>query len=528
MNNGHEPIPIGELLATESVKQVVANMEGYCACEKRVIELENEPRIRVLQYQGQLLQDEEAELVQRVRNAPPPGSLRSRRLRAALYFALAGLLVIAGCYFAFISLEPFRLGIKALLYCAAVAVLTPYLVHVVLKRYDCEKLIKWAGIIALVASITGVMLLAVIRGNMFMQEFESMNAAVVIDDAQPATPRPETDFYKDTNRYLVAFMLLMALAMELGAGLALHDGSQMFAPESEDWAAMRERLALVREGLAGIIYEASTRQVAPERFVQEFYRDFYRAMLTHTVRNAITKLILLVAVTLAVFSAHASAGTQPLNLVIAVDLTKSVDVRGPGGRTEFQKNLDAVGNVLAQVPSNTKLTVIGITDASFSQPYILLSATVPENAGYFGERLQAARNQLVSAWKDRSARLEPKYMRTDVIGALTLAGQIFDEVTGGKALVIFSDMRNNTAELDLESSPSLANYKSLIQQDVSEPVNMHGVQVYVLGVDGSGKSALYWQNLQEFWAAYLGRSGTNLRKFSTLRDLRTQRILETR
>jgi len=100
--------------ATESVKQVVANMEGYCACEKKVIELENVPRLMVLEYQAQILQTEEAELALRLRHAPPSGSLRSRRVKAVLYYALTALLVVAGCYFALISMKPFRLGTKAM------------------------------------------------------------------------------------------------------------------------------------------------------------------------------------------------------------------------------------------------------------------------------------------------------------------------------------------------------------------------------------------------------------------------------
>jgi hypothetical protein len=118
-------------------------MEGYCACEKRVIELENHPRLKVLEYQAYALLEEEAQLVERLRQAPPPGSLCSRRVRAAVYYALTALLIVAGGYFAFMSLQPFRLGIKALIYCAAVAVLTPFLVHFVLRQCDAERLIKW-------------------------------------------------------------------------------------------------------------------------------------------------------------------------------------------------------------------------------------------------------------------------------------------------------------------------------------------------------------------------------------------------
>jgi hypothetical protein len=84
-----------------------------------------------------------------------------------------------------------------------------------------------------------------------------------------------------------------------------------------------------------------------------------------------------------------------LNLVVAVDLTRSVVVAEPDGKSDFQKNLDGVTRLLSQVPPDSHVTVIGITDHSLTQPHILLSVHVPDDAGYFGERLNAARSQLV-------------------------------------------------------------------------------------------------------------------------------------
>lgn len=519
-----EPVPIGELLATESVQQVIANMEGYCACQKRVIELTNEPRIKALQYQGQILQEEAGQLVERLRHAPPTGSPRSRRVKAVLYCALAVLLIAAGCYFAYISLEPFRLGIKGLIYCAAAAILTPFLVHFVLSRFDTEQVIKWTAAIACLAAVVGMMLLAVIRGNIFMQEFEAINnASVVIDDAQPTTAQPETDFYRDTLWYLMVFMLLMALAMELGAGIALHETSRIFVPDSEDWTTMRKKLGLIRGNVALVIEELCSRQLEPDLFVSGFQRDFYRAMLTRTARSAIRKLIVLVVLIFICSIDHASAETQPLNLVIAVDLTKSVAVRGPDGQSEFQKNIDAVTKLLAEVPANTKLTVIGITDASFSQPYILLRVTVSADPGYFGERLTSAHNLAATNWRRRSSKLAPIFDQTDIIGALMLAGQVFDEGAGQKDLVILSDMRN-TADLDLESQSLVPSYYGRLMGNRVVKNDLAGVKVFALGVTGAEKSPQYWQSLRRFWVQYFLSTGADLEIFSSLRELDHQLI----
>ena len=153
---------------------------------------------------------------------------------------------------------------------------------------------------------------------------------------------------------------------------------------------------------------SSNRVIEPALFAARFWRDFYGSMLTHTVRSAMTKLLVLAAGILLV--PHARAATNPhLNLVVAIDLTRSVAVKGPDGTTEFQKNVDGVTHILAQVPAGARVSIIGITAHSFAQPYFLLSATVPDDPGYFGERLGAARNEIVRVWKLRSARLQPSF-----------------------------------------------------------------------------------------------------------------------
>lgn len=208
-------------------------------------------------------------------------------------------------------------------------------------------------------------------------------------------------------------------------------------------------------------------------------------------------------------------------MVVAIDFTQSVAVPGPDGTTEFQKNVEGVTRLLAEVPSGTHLTVIGITDRTFSQPYILLRAAVPDDPGYFGERLRAARAELMQAWKKRSAEVKAGYHATDIFGALSLAEQIFenDPTPGRKVLVIFSDMRHHTSGLDLESSravPSIAAVRS--GAATIRETRLEHVEIYVLGVDGAGKTTQYWDGLRALWTEYLASCGATLRSYSVLRE----------
>jgi hypothetical protein len=60
------------------------------------------------------------------------------------------------------------------------------------------------------------------------------------------------------------------------------------------------------------------------------------------------------------------------------------------------------------------MVLLAITDDSFAQPYVLLSARIASESGYFGEKLAAARQQLENSWRTRSRELAPSYPGTDI------------------------------------------------------------------------------------------------------------------
>ncbi len=509
-------------LGAGGVDNIVTNAERICAYEAQRIELTNASVIVGLHAQYQLLADEERRLEERLRTAPPPGDLRRFRRRAIYYWFLTILLTIAGFAFALLSFAPFRLGWKAWLYCGGIAAVTPFLVEKLLEGPRMERLVKMLTVSATVAALVGLMLLAVIRGNLLAEQFRSQNApAVVLDDSAPQPQPAQNDFYDSTLALLRLTLLFLSFAMELGAGLALH-AAWLAAPDgSEDWDKLRTSLAQVRRGMAEIARQATMLRNEPAIFSSRFWRDFYRGLVTNAARSAMSKLLLyiLMAGCFCLGTVRAQASDR-LNLVVVIDLTQSVAVTGPDTKNEFQKNIDGVTRLLAQVPAGARVTVLGITDRSFTEPYILLRARVPDDPGYFGERLNAARGELVAAWKARSARFDPRFPKTDIFGALLLAGQLFadGQEPAKKMLVIYSDMREDTSDLDLESARSVPPFGTLADRVGAIP-DLSGVQTYVLGADGAGKSIAYWQSLAAFWQAYFRRTGADLREFSALREL---------
>ena len=507
----------GSQLGAGGVDTLVTNAERICMYEQQRIELVNRAPIHGLQGEYTLLLSEEKRIEERLQFAPPPGDLRRLRRRAIFSGCTTLILTVGGFMSTLLTFAPFRLGWKSWLYSVGIAIVTPFLIEYLLNFKSMEKVIKPLTAAAAIAGVASLMLLAVIRGDLLAQELHQDEASVVvIDDATPQ-PEPQNAFYDSTVALLRVAMLLMAFTMETGAGLALREAWRSAPDDSEDWNELRSELVAIRRRMSEIVVQATMLRNEPEIFVNRFWRNFYRALLSNAARNAMTKLLIVILGIFLATSCRAKAEDR-LNMVIAIDLTRSVAGAGPDGKTDFQKNVEGVSQLLVQVPAGSRITVIGITDHSFAQPYILLSAHVLDDAGYFGERLTAAHNRLVQAWKARSSQLDPHFRQTDILGAMQLASDIFSHEpnNGSKVLVIFSDMRQSTPELNLETRKVVPSFSGIAKQSDTLPALLH-VQVDVLGVDGSGKSSAYWGGLKSFWIEYLRRSGAFVRNYSVLR-----------
>jgi hypothetical protein len=510
-------VEIGQQLGVQSAEATITKVEAYCEYEKQRIELTNRAKVVALKAEFSLLLDEERDLREHLRLAPQPGNLRFRKRKAVYYGVVALLLTAAGLYFTLYSFGPFRLGSAAYLYCLGIAAAAPFLLGLALEKWNGGRLVKTLTAAACVAALVSLVLLAVIRGDLLAQQLVNSGPVLVFDDAQPVPPPPQTDFYNTTLVLLRVVMALLAVAMDLGAGLALHEAWRVGSDSTENWEQLRRRLKALLERKIALAHDVTELLDEPETFVSRFWSNFYRAMLSHTTRSAMTKL-LLIAIAFSLSSVQRAAAESQLNLVIAVDLSQSVAVHAPGQPSEFRKNVDAVTKLLAQVSSSSRVTVIGITDQSFTQPDILLSVTVPDDPGYFGERLTSARTELVRAWKSRVQHLQPTFFHTDILGALFLVSQLFADQGGArKVLVVLSDMQNSTHKLSLDAASRIHHYSKALIQDGVPVADLRNCEAYVVGVD-AGKSISYWQALHDFWILYFKNAGASLRDYSVIRE----------
>jgi hypothetical protein len=528
MNFDFQPGFVGERLANDGFDQLLERAQAFCACEQQRRELANEPLIAACRGEYAALLEHDQDLRKRIYNSRPPHEERTRHRRIIYCRTVAAVLIVAGFVLSLLTLEPYRLGYKSLVYCLGIAIATPYLVEKALDTLASEKLIRVLVTVACVCALVSLMTIAVIRGQLMGTQTQEETPSVTIDNeaSQPATISSPTTFYQDTVPLLEMVMVLLAFSMEVGAGVALHEAERVQGNLGESYS----ELVRERKGIRGKLGELATQIVGLQNeaahFAAQFWRDFYWALLKRSVAQATRAFAAgtLSLIFLSLFIVFPTRAQQQTELVILIDLSKSVDAPGQDGRTEFQKNITAVSAVLGQVPLGTHLSIVGITDNSFAQPYVVLSATVNSNAGYFGEHLGAAHRQLQIAWANKAHDLTPSYPGTDLLGAFMVASQIFEKAGAGRRrlLVVVSDMRQETSEMNLTAS-------RCAQQSVDDlrpralHANLQDAEVYALGVDASGSSKAGWACLHDFWAEYFAQTGATLREYSVLRSIELRR-----
>ena len=290
-----------------------------------------------------------------------------------------------------------------------------------------------------IAAIVSLILLAENRGDLLAQQVTSSPTAVIVNAENSSPPLAENTFYDLTLVLLRLVMAFLAFAIEIGAGIALHEAGQLSSATGEDAIALRRELAAIREHMIAHGHEVWALENAGAAFEHEFWRDFYRSLLNGVKRGALQKLLLLALCLGFLMHARAYAAGR-LDVVVLLDMSQSVSVKDHDNRAEFEKNVQSITHILATLPAGAKVTVLGITDDSFASPYVIFSAELTDDEGYFKERLAKGHAALTRAWHERSAQLAPRCAQTDILGALLVVSEVFQESSSGsrKVLVILS------------------------------------------------------------------------------------------
>ncbi len=491
------------------------------AWEKTRREKSNLSEITALKARYDCLFRRRTELLETLRLAPGDDSPNTGHKRW-YYRGFALTLILAGIFFAHLAIAPFGLGWEAWVLCFGVACVATFWTDRTLAEVSCNALLKSVCVIALLASMTGILIMAFLRGDILA--FYLKSAAGAAPDAAAATA-----FYSHAIWKLQVFMALLAVAMELGSGVAMFEAGKLDLGGYKHAAHAREELAHVEGEMVSIIRSVTHLENDPVINEAEFWRNFHLGLFERIKRSGLLHFIILFAFLVFGGSNSSSARTvgsrsaanDRASVVIALDFTQSVAGKGYDGKTDFEKNVEAACALVSQLPPGTEITVLAITDRSFSQPFILLRRELPRDKGplQFLDRIAIAKTQAASELRRVALSSQHSILRTDIFGALILGADILRQSPGRKVFVLFSDMRESTDDQDFERAKTISLAQVLPSVEKRGLLaRLQGVEVYALGVDGAGKSFAYWNSLRGFWESYFHKAGANLKKYSALRD----------
>jgi hypothetical protein len=103
----------------------------------------------------------------------------------------------------------------------SIALVTPFAVETFLDGWKNERLLKAFVTVAFLNALSCGALLSAIRGDLLSHQVHESASAVVIDGEAHSTPF-QNSFYDSTCGSLRLLMIFLALAIVLGADIAIH------------------------------------------------------------------------------------------------------------------------------------------------------------------------------------------------------------------------------------------------------------------------------------------------------------------
>ncbi len=509
----------GRRLGYESELERQNRAREYIAAECQAIEAANQAEIEVLEIANRFEfetwiseQHENQRQLRRWHKAQEAGT-------GLPSLVLATVLTVSALAVAMRTVDEFQIGWGGYLWALGLASGVPFSFHYVLQEFRHRHIRKFLAAAAFTTMLATALYFGVIRGDVLARVLDT-GAQPVIDsyDAAPSMEGGADDLISGFRR----LWGLAAVAMELLAGLAVH---KYFENRSViAFAALRrlqKHTAQTEKSLLARQTRLEELRSQGPRTRTAFWAGHGRGTDEARRRSGGPRAaVWLVAVFF--FAVPGVRAADLLNIAVGLDLSASGNVLTHSGKTELEENIRTVSAVIAQLPVSTRLTVVGITSRSYSSPLILLDGRTPLDAGPFSNRLASSRKTLLTVWTKRTQGLKPTYKETDILGAAIYAGDALKRSDAErKVLVILSDGRNFTRELDLETPEKIdvpLSIKRVKEQGLLAV--LAGVQTYMLGAgDHSGKrGTTYAQGLKQFWTQYVQLSGGSLEVFSTTRE----------
>jgi hypothetical protein len=506
-------------LGTAAAERAAQQLDLICAREKDRIQRINEPEINASKLRLGFLRREWGTLLDTLSQLPmSPLSLQRRRL---YFFALAALLSLAGLVAAHFALSPFGMGYETWVFSSGLAVVGGFWTHVIIEKYHASRMIDTLFIGAFGASLAGLAILAVLRGDMLTLYLQAALAGATGEITTAASTTDGSQFYAEATQKLRWFFALLTIAMELAMGLAVYEARKTGATSKTEADDLRKRVKAIEEEIASVVGRLTFLENEPSAFEAEFLRNAALGCLDAVSRGSLIKFTNVAAMALFVALAP-TIFAQRMSVVVGIDFSASENTDHRKGASAHDQDVAATARLISQLPPGTKVMIGGITDQSFGRPVTLVATRIPTERGPlpFLDQIAITRSKMAAQLSSTANALPTHFQRTDVLGFAMLAAEEFQQSPQDRHVLIFlSDMRHSSTPVNIET-PALVGMSAFkVVERQHFLANLRGVDVYVLGAHAAGKSVPYWQSLREFYTIYFKACGADLRSFSVTRDL---------
>lgn len=499
----------------------VASLEPQRQQERRANVLERAEvfsgeNMEKLKIHGSLQTEERKQVVsgfERLLMGRPIEAHRQNLRMGYLYLALFFIILAAEFWLLQWTFRPFNLGAESFVISLGLMIVGTTALEEYLRMLQSRNPViynkwrLWFVFFSAIFFIVALLLLSNARAALI-----SANTSAESLEAQVNTAN---QFYARTSFVYVA-IALGSLAIAFVSGILLHEAiSRLFV--SGPVISHANKLREMEHSIGQIAANIKELEVLPRKTVNEFDRGVLDGPLSNEnpLLSPIAMIIISIILILAIVAFARGEERVGQSMIVLLDLTGSSQGTDYANKTEFQKNIEAVKDIIKKAEPGTHLRIVGITDQSFDKPFVIFDRTLSKEKGYFSEKMAKEKLSIFRTWEQ--IKLEPKSKTTDVFGALVLSSMLFEKESMQKKLIILSDLRNSSL-IDLESMQSIP--ENILQKIERKEMiaDLKTVKVWALGVSTTNKSFQYWSSLKAFWQRYFEKSGAALVSFSVERN----------
>lgn len=510
---------------------------------RRFVQLEASSKATRLDYENQLLDHDEAAINQELDSAGGTKSIQVlwANLSKGFIITLIGLALFIIHFiselWALAWLEmgwmkyAIALGISASGAAGAALLLVGILLIFVQHKQDAYTVVlTFTAAFILMASIGVSATLGKFRADLAVMKINEADSPVIIqgEPVDVGTQSEEVSEFYDRNLPMLGFIFpLMAVIFNLTSGVLIHTGADKMYSSAGILLLIRKRNRITQLKVHNTteretIKEMVETQILQAKDLQKIEKDkaekeqkkvaYRRSPEFKSKKIAFWLVSFMVSLLiLFIFVANSRADT-----VVGIDVSLSEDQTSVTGKNSLEANKRMVESAIHTLTPGETIHVVGITANSRADPWIIFSARIGKDPGFFSEKLKKGRAIIVASWRHTARGLKLFSKNTDILGFMEIASDLLRH-SERKRLILLSDGKNCTQELNLEKVPTKAGGFMDKLDDIQKFPDLTSTKCYWYGAGGPGTSRIHLSSLEEFWHGFMQRSKGKLLYFSSLR-----------